>query len=248
MARTVEDVAILLQSIAGHDPLDPASSPEPVPDFRAELEGGVAGMRLGVAEAWLQEFGTIDPEVLAAFEAALAVLESAGATIVDIEAAPLLAGRAATTVIITAEAYATYESTLIDHPELLGRSVRKSFHPGAFVSAADYLAAQRARSILRSQVQAILDHVDAIVSPTCPRPAARLDVIDFDARFQEPSFVNPYNLLGLPAISVPCGFSGAGLPIGLQVAAGPFEEPLVLRIARAYEQATPWHTDHPTLG
>jgi aspartyl-tRNA(Asn)/glutamyl-tRNA(Gln) amidotransferase subunit A len=125
--------------------------------------------------------------------------------------------------------------------------VRKSFWPGAFVSAADYLAAQRARTVLRQRVAAMLGRVDAIISPTCPRPAARLDTIDFDARFQEPSFVNPFNLLGLPAISVPCGFTGAGLPIGLQVAAGPFEESLVLRIARAFERATPWHELHPVV-
>jgi aspartyl-tRNA(Asn)/glutamyl-tRNA(Gln) amidotransferase subunit A len=247
MARTVDDAAILLQAIAGPDPLDPASSDEPVPDYRADLERGVAGVRLGVAPGWLHEFGTIDPEILAAFEAALAVLEAAGAAVVEIEAEPLIASRAATTVIITAEAYAAYERDLRWRPELFGRSVRKSFWPGAFVSAADYLAAQRARTVLRQRVAAMLGRVDAIISPTCPRPAARLDTIDFDARFQEPSFVNPFNLLGLPAISVPCGFTGAGLPIGLQVAAGPFEESLVLRIARAFERATPWHELHPVV-
>jgi aspartyl-tRNA(Asn)/glutamyl-tRNA(Gln) amidotransferase subunit A len=150
-------------------------------------------------------------------------------------------------VIITAEAYACHERTLRAQPELLGRSVRKSIKPGAFISAADYLAALRARTVLRTQVAQILERVDVIVSPTCPRPPARLDVIDFDARFREPSFVNPWNLLGLPAVSVPCGFTVAGLPIGLQIAAGPFQEALVLQVAHAYERATPWHDRHPDV-
>jgi aspartyl-tRNA(Asn)/glutamyl-tRNA(Gln) amidotransferase subunit A len=247
MGRTVEDVAILLQAIAGADPYDPSAATESVPDYRAELEAGVAGLRLGVARGWLHEFGTIDPEILAAFEAALSLLESDGATIVGVDSEPFIAGRGPTTVIITAEGYACHEQTLRERPELLGWSVRKSFYPGAFLTAADYLAAQRARGVLRQHVGRILGTVDAILSPTCPRPAARLDTIDFDARFREPSFVNPYNLLGLPAVSLPCGFTGLGLPIGLQVAAGPFEEALVLRIARAYERATPWHDRHPAF-
>jgi aspartyl-tRNA(Asn)/glutamyl-tRNA(Gln) amidotransferase subunit A len=247
LGRTVDDVAILLGAIAGSDPADPSTSETPVADYRAGLDRGVAGLRLGVAPGWLHEFGTIDPEVLSAFEAALGVLEGQGATVVEIESEALIAGRAPTTVIITAEGYACHEAALRQQPGLLGRSVRKSLLPGAFIGAADYLAAQRARRVLRAKVDDLLGRVDAILSPTCPRPAARLDDIDFDARFREPSFVNPYNLLGLPAVSVPCGFTGTGLPIGLQVAAGPFEEALVLRIACAFERATPWHLRHPAF-
>ncbi len=248
LARTVEDAAILLSAIAGRDPLDPTSSHEAVPDYRAGLERGVDGLRLGVAPGWLHELGTIDPDVLAAFEAAVALLEAEGAEIVEIEAEPLIAGRAANTLIITAEAFAYHEPALRAQPELFGRSVRNRFREGAFISAGDYLAAQRARTVLRGQVRDILGRVDAILSPTCARPPERLEGLDPDARFREPSFVNPYNVLGIPAISVPCGFSAGGLPIGLQIAAGPFEEPLVLRIARTYERATPWHEQHPALG
>jgi aspartyl-tRNA(Asn)/glutamyl-tRNA(Gln) amidotransferase subunit A len=247
MARTVEDTALLLQAIAGVDPHDPSTASQAVPDYRAALEGGIDGVRLGVAPGWLHEFGTIDTEILAAFETALATLEAQGAIVVEVPAEPMIAARAATTLIITAEGYACHERTLREHPELLGRSVRKSFQPGAFITAADFLAAQRARGVMRGQVGEILDRVDAIVSPTCPRPPARLDTIDFDARFHEPSFVNPWNLLGVPAISVPCGFTGNGLPIGLQIAAAPFEEALVLRIAAAYERSTAWHQRHPVL-
>lgn len=247
LARTVDDAAILLGAIAGPDPLDPSAADQPVPDYRAGLEGGVRGLRLGVAWDWVNELGTIDPDVLAAFQAALGVLEREGAEILAIPAAALIAGRATNTLIITAEAYAYHEARLRADPERYGRSVRGRFRGGAFIGAADYLAANRARTVLRASVREILGGVDAIVSPTCARPAEPLVDLDPDARFREPSFVNPYNVLGIPAISVPCGFTGAGLPVGLQVAAGPFEEPLVLRIARAYERATPWHARHPNL-
>ena len=248
LARTVEDAAIVLGAIAGRDPLDPSSSSAEVPDYRAGLERGVRGLRLGVAPGWLHELGTIDPDILAAFEAAVALLVSEGAEVVEIEAEPLIAGRAVNTLIITAEGFAYHEPILRTEPELLGRSVRNRFREGAFISAADYLAAQRARTVLRAQVRQILGRVDAILSPTAARPPERLAGIDPDSRFKEPSFVNPYNVLGIPAVSVPCGFSSGGLPIGLQVAAGPFEEALVLRIARAYERATSWHERHPQLG
>lgn len=247
LARTVQDAAILLGAVAGPDPLDPTAVDRPVPDYRQGLELGVRGLRLGVAWDWVHEMGTIDPGVLAAFEAALSVLEEEGAEIVPIPGEALIAGRATNTLIITAEAYAYHAPELRAHPERFGRSVRGRFQSGAFISAADYLDANRARTVLRSRVRAILDDVDAIVSPTCARPPEPLAAIDPDARFREPSFVNPFNVLGIPAVSVPCGFGGEGLPVGLQVAAGPFEEPLVLRIARAYERATPWHERHPAL-
>ena len=246
LARTVDDAAILLGAIAGPDPRDPSASGEPVPNYRAGLEHGVRGLRLGVAWDWVHEMGTIDPDVLAAFEAALGVLEAEGAEVVPIPSAALIAGRSTNTLIITAEAYAYHEAGLREHPERYGRSVRGRFRGGAFIGAADYLAANRARTVLRAQVREILEGVDVIASPTCARPPEPLAGLDPDARFREPSFVNPYNVLGTPAISVPCGFTSTGLPIGLQVAAGPFEESLVLRVARAYERATPWHDRHPS--
>lgn len=248
LARTVDDAAILLGAIAGPDPRDSTASSQPVPDYRAGLERGVRGLRLGVAWDWVHEMGTIDPTVLAAFEAALGVLEGEGAEITPIPGEALIAGRSTNTLIITAEAFAYHEATLRAHPERFGRSVRGRFQGGAFISAADYLDANRARTVLRARVRELLTGtLDAIVSPTCARPPEPLAAIDPDSRFREPSFVNPYNVLGIPAASVPCGFSGAGLPVGLQIAAGPFEEPLVLRIARAYERATPWHDRHPEL-
>jgi aspartyl-tRNA(Asn)/glutamyl-tRNA(Gln) amidotransferase subunit A len=189
----------------------------------------------------------IDPEVLTTFDAALEVLRGGGAQIIEVESEPFIGARAPNTLILTSEAYAYHEATLRSRPELLGRGVRNRLREAAFLDAADYLAAQRARTVLRRQVQRILERVDAIVSPTSATPPVALAKFDPDSRFREPSFVNPGNLLGLPAISVPCGFSTSGLPIGLQIMCGAFEEPKVFRIAAAYERATPWHERHPAL-
>jgi aspartyl-tRNA(Asn)/glutamyl-tRNA(Gln) amidotransferase subunit A len=191
--------------------------------------------------------GTIDPGVVAAFEAALDVLRAQGVEIVEIDGQPFIDARAPNTIILTTEAFAYHEDTLRHRPELLGKGVRNRLREAAFLDAADYLAAQRARTALRNQVREILGRVDAILSPTAATPGEALARIDPETRFREPSFVNPGNLLGLPAISVPCGFSSGGLPIGLQIAAGPFEESLVLAIAHAYERATPWHDRHPAF-
>jgi aspartyl-tRNA(Asn)/glutamyl-tRNA(Gln) amidotransferase subunit A len=247
LARSVEDAAIVLGVIAGEDPLDPTASSEPVPDYRDGLDRGVRGMRFGVPWTWLRELGTIDPEVTGAFEAALDVLRAEGAEIAEVDGAPFIDSRAPNTIILTTEAYAYHEDTLRNRPELLGRGIRSRLREAAFLDAPDYLAAQRARTVLRARVREILGRVDAILSPTSATPGEAFDRIDPETRFREPSFVNPGNLLGLPTISVPCGFSSAGLPIGLQIAAGPFEESLVLRIAHAYERATPWHERHPTV-
>ena len=247
LTRSVEDAAIVLGVIAGQDPLDPTSSSESVPDYRAALGRDIRGLRFGVPWAWVHELGTIDDEVVAAFETALDVLREQGGQIVEVDGAPFIVSRPLNTIILTAEAYAYHEDTLRNRPELLGPGLRNRLREAAFLSAADYIAAQRARSVVRRQIGEILRGVDAILSPTSATPGEALARIDPETRFREPSFVNPANLLGDPAISVPCGFSSGGLPIGLQIAAGPFEEPLVLQIARAYEAATPWHERHPVL-
>jgi aspartyl-tRNA(Asn)/glutamyl-tRNA(Gln) amidotransferase subunit A len=247
LTRSVEDAAIVLGAIAGQDPFDPTTSAQPVPDFRTELGLGVGGFRFGVPREWLHELDAIDPEVLTAFDAALDVLRDGGAEVVEVESEPFIASRAPNTLILTSEAYAYHEETLRNRPELLGRGLRNRLREAVFLDAADYLAAQRARTVLRRQIAAILERVDAVLSPTAATPPEAFARIDPETRFREPAFINPGNVTGLPAISVPCGFSTSGLPIGLQIMCGPFEESKVFRIAAAYERATPWHERHPPL-
>ena len=245
MARTVADCALLLQAIAGHDGKDPASADVAVPDFSAALGDGVRGMRLGVPREWLDEAEGTEAEVRAAFEAALKVLEDGGAKLVDVESEPFVNARAANSIILIAEAYAYHEAMLKERPQDFGAGVRDRVRTGAFVSAADYIQAQRARSAIVAQVNAILGRVDVIVSPSVSKPAATFAEMDPDAAYKTPQFFNPFNLTGLPAISVPCGFSSSGLPLGLQIAGRAFDEATVLRVANAYEGATPWHDMHP---
>ena len=248
MARSVEDCALLLQAIAGHDATDPASANVAVPDYTASLGKGVQGLRIGVPRAWFDEGDGTEPAVMAAFEAAAGVLKSLGATMIEVDAAPFIAARGPNTIIMIAEAYSFHEQTLRTRPHDLSRGVQDRAREGAFISAADYIDSMRARTVISRQVKQILDSVDVIVSPAMARTAARFDEPpDPEARYRQPAYTPPFNLTGLPAMSVPCGFSSEGLPVGLQIAGRAFDEATVLQVAHAYEGATGWHTRHPAL-
>ncbi len=247
MARTVGDTALLLQAIAGPDSNDPASANEPVPNFSSGLGDGVRGLRFGVPRQWLDEGAGTAPDVREAFESALEVLRSLGARIEDVDSAPFIESRPANTMILTAEAYAIHELTLQTRPQDLSKHLRTRLREGAFISAADYIQAQRARTTITDQIQTILTEHDAILSPTTPGPGEAFDDFGKEVRYSVPSFTIPGNLTGLPAISVPCGFTPEGLPIGLQIAGRAFDEASILRIAHAFEEATPWNERHPII-
>jgi aspartyl-tRNA(Asn)/glutamyl-tRNA(Gln) amidotransferase subunit A len=248
MARSVEDCAILLQALAGYDAKDPASANVPVPDFSADLKGGIKNLRIGVPRAnWFNEQKGTDPETESLFDAALATLQALGAVIVEMDGTAFSLARKANQTILVAEAYAYHEKRLREMPEKFGSSVRRRILEGAFLSAADYIAAQRARARLNEQIRAHFAHVDIFATPSAPRPADEFATLDPDEQNVRPSFTNPFNLTGLPAISVPCGFTANGLPAGLQIIAQPFEETTSFRVAYAYEQATEWHKRRPAL-
>jgi aspartyl-tRNA(Asn)/glutamyl-tRNA(Gln) amidotransferase subunit A len=248
MARSVEDCAILLQAIAGYDPKDAASANVPVPDLRAELKNGIKGLRVGVPRVnWFNENKGTDPETEAIFDNALTTLESLSAIVVEIDGRPFSIARKANQTILTAEAYAYHEKRFQEAPEKFGSSVRRRMLEGAFLSAADYITALRARTVLNEQIRANFSVVDIFVTPSAPRPPEAFATMDPNEQNLRPSFTNPFNITGLPAISVPCGFTKHNLPVGLQIAAPPFEESTVLRVAYAYERATEWHTHRPKL-
>jgi aspartyl-tRNA(Asn)/glutamyl-tRNA(Gln) amidotransferase subunit A len=248
MARSVEDCAILLQAIAGYDPKDPASADVPASDFRAALKNGIAGLRIGVPRAgWFDENLGVDPETEALFNQALKTLEELGAAIIEIDGKPFSIARKANQTILVCEAYAYHEKRLQEAPEKFGSSVRRRMLEGAFLSAADYITAQRARAVLNEQIRQNFSRVDVFATPSTPRPPDTFEGLDPNEQNLRPSFTNPFNLTGLPAISVPCGFTDGKLPVGLQIAAPSFEESTALRVAYAYEQATGWHKQRPTL-
>lgn len=248
MARRVEDCAILLQAIAGYDAKDPASANVAVPDFRAGLKDGIKGLRVGVPRAiWFSENKGIDPETETVFNNALKTLENLGAVIVEIDGKPFSIARKANQTILVGEAYAYHEKTLQETPMKFGSSVRRRLLEGAFLSAADYITAQRARSELNEQIRANFSRVDVFATPSAPRPPEAFESMDPNEQNLHPNFTNPFNLTGLPAISVPCGFTSGNLPVGLQIAARRFEEATCFRVAHAYEQATEWRSRRPVL-
>ena len=248
MARSVEDCAILLQAIAGYDHKDPASAAVPAPDFRAALKNGIAGLRIGVPRAdWFDESLGVEPATEGVFNQALKTLEELGAAIIEIDGKPFSLARKANQTILVCEAYAYHEKRLQEAPQKYGSSVRRRLLEGAFLSAADYITAQRARAVINEQVCANFSRVDVFVTPSAPRPPDTFEGLDPNEQNLRPNFTNPFNLTGLPAISVPCGFTDEKLPIGLQIAAPSFEESTALRVAYAYEQATGWHKQRPVL-
>ena len=248
MARSVEDCALLLQAIAGYDAKDPASANVRVPDFSAGLKDGIKGLRVGVPRAgWFDENKGTDSETEAAFNQSLKVLQALGATILEIDGHPFSVARKANQTILISEAYAYHEKTLQSTPEKIGSSARRRILEGAFITAADYITALRARTVLNEQIRANFSRVDVFATPSAPRPPEAFETMDPNEGNLRPSFTNPFNLTGLPAISVPCGFTQGELPSGLQIVAQPFEESLALRVAYTYEQATEWHKRRPTL-
>lgn len=237
MTWTVEDSAIMLQAIAGYDPRDPTSSQAPVPNYAAALQSDVRGLRIGVPRHFFfADDPKIDKQTLAAVDNALSEYEGMGAHIEEISVPMLAHAGAAQPVIMLAEAFAYHQNNLRNKPELFGEMVRARFRTGGLFSAADYVQAQRARNVLKRQFAEALRRVDVIASPTMSNPAPRFDEMDAMTTSRVPSFTGPYNLTGMPAISTPCGFTTEGLPIGLQIAGKPFDEPTVFRAAYAYEQ------------
>jgi aspartyl-tRNA(Asn)/glutamyl-tRNA(Gln) amidotransferase subunit A len=248
MARSVEDCAILLRAIAGYDPKDEASANAVVPNFLAGLKDGIAGLRVGVPRKnWFDENLGTDRQTEAVFDQALKVLQNLGAVIVDIDGSPFSLARKANQTILVCEAYAYHEKTFQATPTKFGSSVRRRMLEGAFLDAADYLAAQRARTLLNRQIRANFAAVDVFAVPGAARPPEAFEAMDPNEQNLRPSFTNPFNLTGLPTISVPCGFTAGNLPSGLQIVARPFEEATCFRVAYAYEQITDWHKQRPPL-
>jgi aspartyl-tRNA(Asn)/glutamyl-tRNA(Gln) amidotransferase subunit A len=251
MARRVRDAALLLQAIAGHDPSDPASVDVPVPDYLREIEAGVRGLRIGILTGrFMTRLGPEDratAAVAAAVRAAADVLAGEGARVEDAELPRSDELQPTQLVVIGTEAGAYHRDRIAAHRDGYGADVAKRIDTGLARSGTEYALARRTRGELRRAYAAALGEWDAIILPTTPTTAPLRDGQDaVAAAARLTAYTSPFNLTGLPAISVPCGFDAAGLPIGLQLVARPWAEARLLRIARAYERATPWHERHPS--
>jgi aspartyl-tRNA(Asn)/glutamyl-tRNA(Gln) amidotransferase subunit A len=245
MTRTVTDAALMLQVLAGADSRDPGCVSRPVPNYTAQLDSGVRGKKIGVAREFF--FANCDPDVVGAVEAALEVFRDLGATVADITLPDMQAARAAGTVILFAEAAAYHAADLRQRPSAFSDEVRALLEMGGFYTAVQYVQAQRLRRQLTAETQRALAAYDAMVMPTSPVPATPINQDPRGHSALRPRNTLPFDFISLPAISVPCGYTRGGLPVGLQIVGKAFDEVGVLRVARAYEQVTTWHNRHPAL-
>ena len=246
MCRTVADAALLLGAIAGYDPQETSSLDAPVPDYTRALHAKVSGLRLGIPRAVF--FDQIDPEIAAATNKAIEVLGklTAGARDIQLPAYQTLP-------IVGAEAYAYHLPYVSETPELYQPSTLERIEGGAKVTAAAYIQARRELDRLRRAVGEVFGTVDLLVTPTTPIPPAsiadtvRPDVPPPGGTTFSLRNTSPFDIYGLPTISIPCGFTRSGLPIGVQISGPHLGEAQVLALAHAYEQATDWHTHRPEL-
>ena len=248
MARTARDCALMLQVMAGYDPADPCSADVPVPDMLGKLDGSVGGIRIGVPRDYFFTVPELNAEVKAAVEAAIEQLAAAGATVVEVSLPHALEARMAGRLTSTCEAYAYHLPDLQARPELYGKYARRSIMLGSLFNGSDYVQAQRFRSVFKAECDAVLGpQADVMIMPTMLTVAPRMADSDPDALLTSPGFTPAWNLVGLPALSIPCGFSEAGLPIGMQIVGRAFDEPTVFKVADTYQQLTDWHARVPNL-
>ena len=249
MTRTVKDCALMLQACAGHDPLDPASAKEPVPDFSAKLGRDIKGMRLGIPRKLFAE--NCGKEILDSFQAAAAQLTKLGAEIMDVDSVSFEEMWAVIWPIICSDAAAYHLEDMKKRPGDYHPDMRFSLAAGTLVSATGYLQAQRARDVIRRRMLKQLESVDLFLMPTTGFMPGKIRAETPKGSFLTSSEFTIYtplcNLTGFPTLALPCGFSAAGLPIGFQLAGKPFDEATVFQAGYAYEQSMPWHQRHPAL-
>ncbi len=242
LTRNVEDAAITLQVLAGHDPLDPASANVPIPDYRADLEKGVVGLRIGIPRAFFATAQATTREVVTELDRIAAALRTAGAVVEDIELPDYALFAAAGRVIMMSEAFAIHEvdmrTRLLDYGEITA----SRFILGAAITAADFIHALRARRELTDAVNAVLSRYDALLTLSALDTAPRFNQPTDAMSAASPIQTIPFNVTGHPAMSVPTGLAKNGLPFGVQIIGRPFDEAMVFRVGRSVEKLSGWES------
>ncbi len=247
MTRTVADAAAMLQVIAGHDPADPGSANRLVPDYSGDLEAGISELRLGVPREGF--FADLDPDVAAATEAAMSILDGLTASRTDV-ALPITDLQELSAIsgpVLLAEAHAYHEDNLANRADRFDPDTLSRVRRGASISAATYILARRELDRVRHEVEAIFDQVDVLITPTTVSPAPTFAEVEEAGEVGIRTLRNtsPFDAYGLPTITVPVGLSRAGLPIGVQISGPAFDEQRVLRVAHALEQLSGWSAQPP---
>ena len=246
IANSVYDAAALLQVLAGYDAGDPGSSDVPVPDLVAGLDKSPSQFRIGVPRDFF--FDDLHPEIATAIEVAIKILAGMRAEIRDVKLEV-----STDRTLSSAESYAYHEEFVARSPELYQPATLARIQAGAKTSAAAALRARRELDTARHSIRKVFDEIDILLTPAVPIPPPAIADLKAHPENLRPAELlmlrntRPFNVWGIPTISIPCGLTSDGLPIGLQLAAAPWREDLVLQVAYAYEQATEWHTRTPSL-
>jgi aspartyl-tRNA(Asn)/glutamyl-tRNA(Gln) amidotransferase subunit A len=243
---TVEDCAIVLQALAGHDAKDPASASRPIPDYRAALTGDIKGLRIGVLRHLHETDVPVPPASKAALEQAYGVLKSLGAVLEDAAIRPALDYFDVKITIAESEIYAVHEHKLRARASDFGEDFLGRTLGAVLIRASDYLQAQRERRLMLAEMEQLYAKYDVLIAAG-PGPAPRLDAWRTIAFWQNPNLTTPFNVIGGPALMQCIGFSPEGLPLSMQIVGRPFDEATVLRVADAYERATSWRARRPHL-
>jgi aspartyl-tRNA(Asn)/glutamyl-tRNA(Gln) amidotransferase subunit A len=258
VARTVEDCAVTIGAIAGYDPQDSYTRQTPVPDYRQALSGNISGLKLGIVKEFLDpDASGVTAQTRDAVLAAVEVLKGLGAQVKEVSL-PLGAKSGVVVRTIThTERVSLHPEWLRQRPQEYHHNTRVAFTAGNLIPAQVYYKAQKLRALIRQEVLQVLNDVDVLVQPTSAGPAEVMTperIVESKEQAKRAlaagSFRSPYSLAGAPALSMLCGFTSEGegaLPLALQIAGRPFDEATVLRIAHAYEQATPWHNRRPPI-
>jgi aspartyl-tRNA(Asn)/glutamyl-tRNA(Gln) amidotransferase subunit A len=250
MTRSVEDAAILLSVLAGYDAADPYSIDAPVDNYLANLKAGVKGWRVGIdLSAWTQDGAIINAEVTAAYQQASEVFKDLGAEIVPLQLDWLMPSILSSRQLAGTDAAVFHQQRLQMDADSFGADVLFRLRNDPPANAVDYAAIRHQQAEMQARARQLFSEIDVLLTPTLPFVAARRDdqVMIELGRTHYSRFTSPFNFLGVPAMSVPCGFNSEGMPIGLQIVGGAWREADVLRAGYAFEQATTWHLRKPSL-
>jgi aspartyl-tRNA(Asn)/glutamyl-tRNA(Gln) amidotransferase subunit A len=247
LAWNAEDCAILLQAMAGHDPADPASANRPIPDYRAALNSDMRGLRIGLVRHFYERDNEANAATRAAIDAAAQALEGLGCRVRELTLSPLADWAACGMAIMQCEAYAIHENHLRTRFTDYGEIFRDRMAVAGLVTGADYVQALRRRRELVDELDRAMADLDLVMTASAPTEAPKIVEVPKFGILERPSLTIAFNVTGIPAMSVCCGFTDGGLPLSFQIVGKRFADATVLRVAHTYENATPWRGMRPAL-